>query len=128
MGVAVVVVAVAAARTAGHFFYGDDAAVGLRAAGVLELDGAVADVEVVFENVFEVDENAGALGRRDVVDDDVAGECARLRSKAPDMEVGDIEHAFNGFHAGANVTQRAAARRTLKKDVERLANDADAGP
>jgi len=35
----------------GHLRDGDDASVGLFAADVLELDGGVADVEVLFEHV-----------------------------------------------------------------------------
>jgi hypothetical protein len=46
---------------AGHFFNGDDAAVGFRAADVFKLDGGVADVEMVFEDVVEIEQDAGAL-------------------------------------------------------------------
>ena len=61
MAVSVVMMAAMSVGSAGHLFNGYDAAIGLRAACVLELDGAVADVEVVFEDVFEVEQNAGAL-------------------------------------------------------------------
>jgi hypothetical protein len=52
MGVAMMAMAVATARAARHFFNRDDAPIGFGAASVFELDGAVADVEVVLENVL----------------------------------------------------------------------------
>ena len=51
-----------------------------------------------------------------------------LRAEAPDVQVVDVDDAFDLFHAGANVGQRDAARGAFKQDVQRLADDADAGP
>jgi hypothetical protein len=113
---------------AGHFFNGDYAAVCFRAADVLELDGGVADVVMIFENVVEIDENAGALRWGNVGDGDVAGEGAGVGAEAPDMEVVDVDDAFDGFHAGANLREGTAAWRAFKKDVEGFADNADAGP
>ena len=42
-----------ACAAAGHFFNGDDAALQLSAADVLELDGGVADAKVVTEHLVE---------------------------------------------------------------------------
>lgn len=47
-------------RVARHLFHGDYAAVELLAARVLELDGDVADVETLLEQVVEPGQNAGA--------------------------------------------------------------------
>jgi len=112
----------------GHFFNGDNAAVGFFAACVLKLDGGVADLEVVFEDVVDLDEDAGALRRGNVVDEDVAGEGAGLGAEAPDVEVVDVEDALDLFHAGAYCRQGDAAGRAFKEDVEGFADDADAGP
>ena len=128
MRVAVVVVRVGVGGSAGHFFNGDYAAVGFRAAYVLELDGGVADVVVVLEQVVEVEQDAGALGGGNVGDGDVAGEGAGLGAEVPYVEVVDVEDAFDGFHSGADYWERNAAWSAFKKDVERLADDADAGP
>jgi len=102
--------------------------VGFRAAYVLELDGGVAYVVVVLEQVVEVEQDAGALGGGNVGDGDVAGEGAGLGAEVPYMEIVDIKDAFDGFHSGADYWERNAAWSAFKKDVERLANDADAGP
>ena len=45
---------------AGHFFHGDDAAFELLAAGVLELNGGVTDLEAVTEHLVELEQDAGA--------------------------------------------------------------------
>ena len=126
MGVAVV--AVFGGGAAGQFFNGDDTAVEHLAAGVLELDGGVANVEAVLEDVVEIDEDAGALRGGNIGDGDVAGEGAGLGAEAPDVEVVDVDDAIDGFHAGANGRERDAARGAFKQDVEGLADDAEAGP
>jgi hypothetical protein len=46
---------------AGHFFNGDYAAIEHLAAGVLELDGGVADLEIIAEEMVEFEQDAGAL-------------------------------------------------------------------
>ena len=70
------VAVVCAARAAGHFINGDDAALDFAAADVLELDGGVADLKMIIENMVELDQDAGAFGRRDVGNGDVAGQRA----------------------------------------------------
>jgi len=112
----------------GHLFEGDDAALDLGAAGVLELDGGVADVEVVAEDVVELEEDTGALGGRYVGDGDVAGEGGGVGTETPDVEVVDVEDAFDLFHAGADGSQRDAAGDGFEKDIEGFADDAEAGP
>ena len=44
------------------------------------------------------------------------------------MQVVDVDHAFDGLHAGANLGERNAARRAFEKNIQCLANDAEAGP
>jgi phage tail protein X len=56
-----VAVMVANLGVGGHLCNRNYAAMGLFAADVLELDGGVADVEVLFEHVIEIDQDAVAL-------------------------------------------------------------------
>jgi hypothetical protein len=49
------------ARGAGHFFNGHYASFELAAADVLELDGGVRDLEVLFQNMVELFQDAGAF-------------------------------------------------------------------
>ena len=55
------VMAVAVSRGAHHLFNGNDAAMHLLAAHMLKLDGTVANVVVLFENVVQLQQNAGTL-------------------------------------------------------------------
>jgi len=48
-------------RRAGHLFDGNNAPMRLRAAHVLKLDGAMANVVVVFKNMVHLKQNARAL-------------------------------------------------------------------
>ena len=64
----------------GHLFNGNDAAVLLWAAGVLKLNGSVADVKTILEDVVQIEQNASALRRRNVGDGHVAGQGATCRS------------------------------------------------
>src|SRR3954468_11915308 len=112
----------------GHLLDGHHAAVGDGAVLVLELDGGVADVEVVFEHMVEAVEDGGALRGGNVGDGDVAGQGAGLRAQAPDVEVVDIEDAGYRLHVGADVIEVDAAGRAFKEDVEGFADDADRGP
>jgi len=98
----VAVMAVCVARAAGHFINGHDAALDFAATDVLELDGGVADLKMIFENMVELDEDAGAFGGGDVGDGDVAGQSAGVRSEAPDVQVMNVDDALDGLHAGAN--------------------------
>ena len=107
----------------GHLFNRNHAAMQLLAAGVFELDGGVGDAEVLLEHVVEIDQDAGALRRRNVGDADVAGQGAGLRAQAPDVQVVDVDDALDGLHAGADLRQRAIARRALQQDMRRLARD-----
>ena len=61
---------------AGHFFQGNDASVQLLATCVLKLDGGVADIEMFFQNVIQLEQDAGAGRRRNICDGDVAGQGA----------------------------------------------------
>jgi hypothetical protein len=112
----------------GHFFNGDDAAFKLIAAGVLELDGGVADLEVVIENVVELDQDAGALRRGNVGDGDVAGQGAGVGAEAPDVQVVDVDDALDGSMPGANGGSETPRGRAFEQDIEGLADDAEAGP
>jgi hypothetical protein len=61
-----------------HFRNWDDAAFEFRAAYVFELDGGVGNLEMLHEDMVELDQDAGALRRRNVVNADMAGEGAGL--------------------------------------------------
>lgn len=86
----------------GHFLGGHDAPLHLFTAYVLELDGGVADVKVVLEQMIQLLQDAGTLRGRNVGDGHVAGHGTGLRPEAPYVEVMDIDDAFNLFHAGTN--------------------------
>ena len=120
-----VAVMVANAAMRGHLFNGNNATVGLFATDVLELDGGVADVEVLFEQVIEFEQDGVALRWRNVGDGDMTGHCARLRPDTPDMQVVHIKHALHIFHSGANLSQGDTARSAFQQDVERFADNAD---
>ena len=112
----------------GHFFRGDYAAVQDFAVFVFELEGGVADVVVVFEDVVDLLHDAGGCGGRDVGDGDVAGEGAGVGAKGPDMEVVDVEDAGNALHGGADFVEADAGGCAFEKDVESFADDAGRGP
>ena len=95
---------------------------------MLELDGGVADLKMIFQNMVELDEDASAFRRRNIGDGDVAGQGARVRAEAPDMQVMNVDNALDFFHASANGGQRDAARRAFEQDVESFADDADTRP
>jgi len=95
---------------------------------MLKLNGGVADAKVLAEQMIELDQNACALRRGNIGDRHMTGQSARLRAEAPDVQVVHIDHALDGFHAGANFSDGAIARRAFEQDVERFAHDADAGP
>src|ERR1700678_3471249 len=119
---------VMAGGVGGHLFHGDDATFQLGADVVLELDGGVGNLEVFLEHMIEVDQDAGTFARWNVGDADVTGQGAGLRAEAPDVEVVDIDHAFDGLHAGTNLRKRAIAGGAFKENVERLADNAQTGP
>src|SRR5580658_1236359 len=111
---------------AGHFFKGHNASFEFAAADVLELDGGVGDLEVLLENMVELFQDAGAFRGWNVGDAHMAGEGAGLRAEAPDVKVVDVNDPLNGFHAGADLGQGAAARGAFEKNIEGFANDAHA--
>ena len=94
MGVAVMAVS----GGAGHFFNGNDAAVEFFASFVFKLNCRVLNGEVIAQNVVELDQDAGTLGRGNVGDADVAGERMAVRAKAPDVQVVDVENAVDRLH------------------------------
>ena len=60
MRMAMVMMPVAFCR-AGHFFNGNNAPMRLLAAHMLKLNGAMANVVVVFKNMVQLQQNAGTL-------------------------------------------------------------------
>ena len=64
----------------------------------LKLDGRVMDVEAIAQTAVDLCQDGGALRRRHLRNGDMAGQCMRLRSQAPDVEVVHIEYSFNGLH------------------------------
>ena len=116
-------VVVAGVGAAGHLFHGDHAAFENLAILVFELDGGVADIEVVFEHMPEPRKNSGAFRWGNVVDGDVTGQGAGLRAETPAMEVVDVEDAGDAFHACTDVTEIDVAGRAFEEDVEGFAHD-----
>ena len=98
------------------------------ATNVFELNSGVADLKLFAEQTVELDEDARAFRWRNVGDGDVACQRARMRAKAPDVQVVDVDDALDGFHAGTDLGRRAAARRAFEEDVQGFADDADTGP
>lgn len=113
---------------AAHFFHGHDTAFEFFAADMFELDGRVADVEVIVQDLVELGENAGAFRGRNVGDGDVAGERAGAGAETPYVQIVDVDHAFDGFHAGADGGERDAAGCSFEEDIQGFTHDADAGP
>ncbi len=128
VGVAVAVVMVVTGF-GGEFADGDDAAFEFFAAAeVFELNGGVVDVEVVFYHGVDFKQDAVALRGRDVSDGDVAGEGVGLGAEAPDVEVVDVEDAFDRLHVLADMAEGEAARCAFEEDVEGFADDIDGTP
>src|ERR1700691_1747415 len=88
-----------------HRFRRSNATLQRLTADMLELDGRMAYLELPVESIFEADENACALRWRNIGDRDVAREGARVRTQAPDVQVVNIDHAFNRFHDRTNLVQ-----------------------
>ncbi len=76
-----------------HRLRGCNAALQGLATDVLELDGGVIDFELAVENIFKASQNAYAFRRRNICDRHMAGQGARRRSQAPNVEVVNIDHA-----------------------------------
>src|SRR5579859_6501760 len=125
VGVAGVAVIVAGC---GHFADGDYAAVSDFAAFAFELDGGVVDVEAVFGERIDFEQDAIAFGGWDVIDLYVAGEGVGLRTEAPDVQVVDVDDAFDGLHTGADFVEGEAARGAFQEDVEGFADDVGGAP
>ena len=98
------------------------------AAGGFELNGCVGDVKALAKSAVDAFENAAAFRHRHLRNGDVAGECVRLRAKTPDVQIVNVEDAFNCGHGITDLTQLQVAGRSFEKDVEGLANDCDGAP
>ena len=70
------VAVVAVAAPAGHLFHRYDASFHLLAAHVFKLNGRVADMKSLLEQVFEASQNACARRWRNVGDGHVTSQCA----------------------------------------------------
>ena len=95
---------------------------------VLELDGGVVNLEVAREDVVHMAENAVALRWRHVLDHGMAAQRVRAGTKAPDMEIVNIDYARDaaqqfGYSAGRNSTGDAFQQR-----IERFMNDVRGAP
>jgi hypothetical protein len=80
---------------------------------VLELDGGVEDVEAFAENVVNAAEDGVAFRGRHVVDQDVATEGAGFGAKAPDVEIVDVDDAFDLAQFGGYLFQLEALGETF---------------
>lgn len=103
MAVVVVVMMVAVGSDGGEIGW-SGAAVGGLAAGGLELDGGVGDVELVAEGAIDGFEDVAAVGHRHVGDGDVAGKGVGVGAERPDVEVVDVEDAFDRLHGLSDLT------------------------
>src|SRR6266513_1768927 len=75
---------------------------GLAACG-FELNGCVGDVKAFAEGAVDAFENAAALRHWHLGDGDVAGEGVGLGAEAPDVQVVNIEDAFDCGHGFADL-------------------------
>ena len=64
-------------------------------AGRFKLNGRVSDMEAIPQSTINTRQNAAALGHRHLGDRDMTGESMRLGAKTPDMQVVNVEHAFD---------------------------------
>src|SRR5271168_2353778 len=95
---------------------------------MLKLHGCVVDVEFLFGQRVYFEEDAIALRWRNVVDGYVAGQRMALRTEAPDVKIVDVEDALDGFHSGANLAEREAARGAFEQNIQCFADDVDRTP
>ncbi len=102
MRVTVAVVVMVAVGADGFEFGWGAAAVGGLAAGGLELDGGVGDLEAIAEGAVDAVEDGAALGHGHLGDGDVAGQGVRAGAEAPDVEVVDVEDAGDRLHGLAD--------------------------
>ena len=92
---------------------------------VLKLNRGVVDAETLMQPVFHVPENAFADRRRNVGNCNVARQCASFRADAPDVEIMNVVHAFNGSDRSLNALQLDAARRAFQQNIQSFADDAE---
>ena len=109
--------------------YRDDATgAGDGAGAVFELDGGVVNLKVVSEEVVESVKDGVALGRRHVVDQDVAAKGAGVGTDVPDVKIMDVEDAGNMAHGDGNFAEIKAAREAFEQDIEGFADDVPGAP
>ena len=104
------------------------APVGDIAGQVLELDGGVADAEIMAKFFIYVAENAFAFRRWNIFDSDVTGERVSFRADAPHVEIVNILYAGDGKNGGFDSFQTDSARSAFQKDVQSLAQDSERRP
>jgi hypothetical protein len=80
---------------------------------VFELDGGVEDVEAFAEDVVDAAEDGVALRRRHVVNQDVATEGTGFGTEAPDVEIVDVDDAFDLAQFGGYFFQLEAFGETF---------------
>jgi hypothetical protein len=84
---------------------GGAVSLGQNALYMLELNGGVADVEALTQNIVDPPQDGVALRWRHVVNQHVATECARLRAQAPDVQVVHIDHALDAAQLLGDILQ-----------------------
>ena len=80
---------------------------------VFELDGGVQDVEAFAEDIVYAAEDGVAFGRGHVVDEDVAAQGAGVGTEAPDVEVVDVDYAFDLAEFGGDFFELEAFGETF---------------
>jgi hypothetical protein len=101
--VAVRVTMMVVARVGRHLADRHHAAMDHFTVGVFKLDRCVVDVKFLFRHGIDLEQDAVALRRRNVVDLSHGRPGVGLRAQAPDMQVVHIDYALHLFHASANL-------------------------
>ena len=128
MGVGVSVRVIVAAMVVLVALNGRGATVRHFTVDTLELEGGVVDAEFLPKRPIDLLQDATALRRRDVGNDDVSGTGVGLGTETPDVQVVDVLNAVDGLQRNAYLRQGTTPRRSLQEDVQRLPNDGQRTP
>ena len=93
------------------------ASVGNLAHYVLELDGGVVNVKKLEQLRIDLLQDGIAGRKRQVSNQNVAGERVRFRAQAPNVQIVHAQHAFHCADSGSDLLELHAARRAFQQDV-----------
>src|SRR5512146_1687317 len=109
-------------------FGNDDAAVYDIADDVFELDGRMDDAEALRERALHLSHDRFRFGWGNIRDRDMARQRVAFRSYAPDVQVMHVVHAANLSQSQLDLLQFHTPRRSLKQNIQALADDAERRP